>query len=137
VGVQFVSIGALGAETPARDRRLRITLDGNQLPVLVINELTATYAAVGTHRTRNLSANRARLKMTRPFGHYLGPVPSDRVLICRITGQLERNSLIIVTLHEKASNPGRFISGISYTRARLVMSKNSHTFIQAGQSNSV
>jgi hypothetical protein len=42
----------------ARDRGLRITLNRDQLAVLVVNQLAATYSAIGANGARNLSAKR-------------------------------------------------------------------------------
>src|SRR5437667_6381269 len=54
MGVQLVSVGAFGTEMAARDGRLGITLDGNQLATFVIDKLSAADSTVRTDRSRDL-----------------------------------------------------------------------------------
>ena len=49
--MQFVGVRSLGAKVPARNWRLRVAFDRNQLSVFVIYKLTAAHTAVGTDRT--------------------------------------------------------------------------------------
>lgn len=72
MGVELVSIGTLGAEASTRNRRIWIAFDGDQLSILVINELAASYSAVGTHGTSNLGVEIARLQMAGSFRHCFG-----------------------------------------------------------------
>ena len=54
MGVQFESVSALGAETPAGNGRLGITFYGDQLSILVIDKLPATNSTIGTNGRRDL-----------------------------------------------------------------------------------
>src|SRR5438876_9280121 len=56
MGVQFESVSALGAETPAGNGRLGITFYGDQLYILVIDKLLATNSTIGTNGRRDLGA---------------------------------------------------------------------------------
>src|SRR5438270_12382891 len=60
---QLVARGPFGTEMSARDRRLRIAFDGDDLAVAMKDELSASDAAVGTDRTRHFG-----LLVLRPQG---------------------------------------------------------------------
>src|SRR5579883_1475688 len=66
---QFIAVGAFGAEPPARDRRFRIAFNRNEFAVFVEDQLPASYAAVGTNRTRHLSSSGSRSKQMRSLRH--------------------------------------------------------------------
>src|SRR6266536_2509561 len=70
---QLIRGGAFWAKISLTDRAFRIALDRNQLPVFVINELAATYAAIRTNRARDLRVVRARMHGARLFRHRLQP----------------------------------------------------------------
>ena len=52
---EFIAGCALGAKMAARDRRSRVAFNGNQLAILVMNQLSASHRAIGTDRARHLS----------------------------------------------------------------------------------
>ena len=70
---QLIGRGALGTEMPSRDRRLGITLDRNQLIVLVIDELSAADRAVGTDRAGDLGVVVLGAQVARALTHGFRP----------------------------------------------------------------
>src|SRR5579871_270905 len=67
--MQFEGVGALRAKMPARDRRLRIALDRNQLSVLVIGQLPAPDAAIRTNGTRHFRVGNFGPKLASALAH--------------------------------------------------------------------
>ena len=66
---QFEAIRTFGAEAPARNGRLGIAFDGNQLSAFVIHELPAANRTVWTYRARNFSAVMLGSKIVRSLAH--------------------------------------------------------------------
>src|SRR6266568_470949 len=58
-------------EPPARNRRSRIALDGNQLPILVVDELSTAHTTIGAYRLRGLRAVRFRMQVYTSIRHGL------------------------------------------------------------------
>src|SRR5947209_18279996 len=69
MGVQFESVSALGAETPAGNGRLGITFYGDQLSILVIDKLPATNSTIGTNGRRDLCAIVLGTQIAGAFRH--------------------------------------------------------------------
>src|SRR3989440_2265943 len=69
MGVQFESVSALGAETPAGNGRLGITFYGDQLSILVIDKLPATNSTIGTNGRRDLGAIVLGTQIARALRH--------------------------------------------------------------------
>ena len=72
MGVQFESVSALGAETPAGNGRLGITFYGDQLSILVIDHLPAADPAIRTDRWRRSRAIVPRSQVLGALGETLG-----------------------------------------------------------------
>src|SRR5713101_950843 len=72
---ELETVRAFGAEPPARNRRLRVTFNGDQLSVLVINKLPTTDGTIGTNRAGHLGIVVPRAKRTGSFAHCLGTRP--------------------------------------------------------------
>ena len=69
--MQFVGVGALRTEAAAGNRRLGIAFDGNQLAILVKDELAATHAAVRTNRSSYFGSVSFRTQVARSLRHRL------------------------------------------------------------------
>ena len=69
MGEQFEAVGAFGAEPAAGDRRFGIAFDGNQLAVLVKNQLPAADGAIGTNRAGDFRAVILWTKVVRTVAH--------------------------------------------------------------------
>src|SRR5690348_8125095 len=52
----------------ARDRRFWIAFNLHQLPILVVNQLAASYAAIRADGTRHLASSRLRLQVLSALG---------------------------------------------------------------------
>src|SRR3954447_15739918 len=68
---ELIRRGPFRTEMPARDRRLRIALDADDLPVTMVNKLTTSDAAVRTDGTRDVRALRLGTQRVRRLGHRL------------------------------------------------------------------
>src|SRR5258708_30738012 len=69
---QLKAVRTFRAESPARDRGFRIALDGNQFPVFVEDQLTATHCAIRTYRASDLRALILRTKVLGAPAHCFG-----------------------------------------------------------------
>ena len=72
MGDQFETISAFGTQMPARDRRLRISLDTDQLAIFMKRELSAANAAIRANRTRHLRTIELWLQVARSITHRFG-----------------------------------------------------------------
>src|SRR3954447_5646703 len=79
---ELIRRGTFRTEMPARDRRLRIALDADDLAVAMVNKLTTSDAAVRTDRSRDVCALGLRPQRVRSLGHRLdaGAVGAGRQL---------------------------------------------------------
>src|SRR3954452_22139250 len=68
---ELIRGGTFRTEMPARDRRLRIALDADDLAVAMVNKLTTSDAAVRTDRSRDARALGLRTQRVRSLGHRL------------------------------------------------------------------
>src|SRR3954469_2477040 len=66
---ELIRRGTFRTEMPARDRRLRIALNADDLPVAMVNKLTTSDAAVRTDRSRDVGAVRLRPQRMRRIRH--------------------------------------------------------------------
>jgi hypothetical protein len=80
--IEQMSIGALRANMSARDRRLGIALNRDQLAVFVIDQLPAPYTTIRTNRSRHFGIVGFWLQSARALAHDLRAVPRVRFLIC-------------------------------------------------------
>jgi hypothetical protein len=70
--VQFEGVGAFRAEMSTRDRGLRITFNGDQLPVLVIHKLATAHTAIRTNGARHVRAMVLGPQIERTWAHGFG-----------------------------------------------------------------
>src|SRR3954452_18930018 len=68
---ELIRRGTFRTEMPARDRRLRIALDADDLAVAMVNKLTTSDAAVRTDRSRDVRALGLRTQRQRRVRHRL------------------------------------------------------------------
>ena len=69
---QFVARGPFGTEMSARDRRLRVAFDGDDLPLAMKDELSASDAAVGTDGARHFGLLVLGPQGARRVAHRIG-----------------------------------------------------------------
>ena len=72
VGEEFEAVGALGAEAAAGDGRFGIAFDGDQLAVLVEDQLAAADGAVGAHAAGYFGAFVFGAEVAGGFAHGFG-----------------------------------------------------------------
>ena len=68
---QLIGCGALRTKISLTDRRLRITFDRNQFPILMENQLTAADAAIRANGARDFCVIDARVHRARFVRHRL------------------------------------------------------------------
>src|SRR5258706_5174734 len=69
---QLIGRGTFGAEMPATDGAVRVTLDAQYLAVLVVDALAAADAAIGADRDGHLRVANARVQLLAAPAHGIG-----------------------------------------------------------------
>src|SRR5690349_11170744 len=74
--VQFIRRSAFRTQASARNGRIGIAFDRDQLAIFVIDDLPTTYSAIRTNRRRRLRVVMFRLKVFRALGirFWSGPI---------------------------------------------------------------
>jgi hypothetical protein len=93
---QLVGCGAFRTKVSLTDRRLRISFDRNQFPILVINQLPAADATIWANRAGNLRIIVLARIVCVFFDIDSRPVPSLRSRICLTSGHFESSANIIL-----------------------------------------
>src|SRR5438128_950603 len=79
VSQELKTVRAFGAEPSARNRRLRVPFNGDQLAVLVINKLATTDGTIGTNRAGHLGIMVPGAKRASSLAHRFGSRPVSSV----------------------------------------------------------
>ena len=141
MGEQFETVRTFRAQTSARNWRVRVAFNRNQLPVFVINQLAAAYGTIGTYRARSLSPMVLRNKIAGAIAHGLntGPVavrqdlPHDRPPSHKILDLHSSSNIFPTTACVECNRTANVMLSHRTTDSRPLRSRRGHHTLQRGR----